>query len=125
MERAVVVCMGAGKAHQEERLLWLILLNYQGKTTRVVGTPETIADQLALWSEAGVDGINVINSTIPGSYEEFIDLVLPVLRKRGLAREKNGKPGTLRSRLFGEDRLNDRHPATKYKGAFAEKHVKS
>ena len=62
------------------------LARLQGKTTRIVGTPETIADQLELWSEAGVDGINVINATIPGSYEEFIDKVMPVLRERGLAK---------------------------------------
>ena len=68
----------------------------RSRTTRIVGTPETIADQLELWSDAGVDGINVINATIPGSYEEFIDQVMPVLRQRGLARAKNGEPATLR-----------------------------
>lgn len=96
------------------------LARFQGKLTRIVGTPETIADELARWSEAGVDGINVINATIPGSYEEFINHVLPVLRKRGLARENNKSTGTLRNRLFGEDRLNERHAATKYRGAFAK-----
>ena len=65
------------------------LARLQGKTTRIVGTPETIADQLELWSEAGVDGINVMNATIPGSYEEFIDQVIPVLRERGLARDQH------------------------------------
>ena len=93
------------------------------KRTRIVGTPETIADQLELWSDAGVDGINVINATIPGSYEEFIDQVMPVLRKRGLARDEHGEPSTLRHQLFGVDRLNERHPASQYRGAFAIKDV--
>ena len=84
---------------------------------------ETIADQLALWSDAGVEGINVVSSFIPGSYEEFIDLVLPVLRKRGLARENNSKASTLRNTLFGEYCLSDRHPARKYSGAFTKKEV--
>lgn len=88
------------------------------KSTRIVGTPEMIADQLQLWSEAGVDGINVINATIPGSYEEFIDLVIPVLRKRGLARDQKDTPSTFRNTLFGVDRLSERHPAAKYRGAF-------
>ena len=57
------------------------LARLQGKTTRIVGTHDTIADQLKRWSEAGVDGINVINATIPGAYKEFIDQFMPVLRK--------------------------------------------
>jgi len=97
------------------------LARLRSKTNRIVGTPEMIADQLELWRDAGVDGINVINATIPGSYEEFIDQVMPVLRKRGLARNGYGKPGTLRRKLFGTDRLNERHPAAKYRGAFAAK----
>jgi FMN-dependent oxidoreductase (nitrilotriacetate monooxygenase family) len=84
---------------------------------RVVGTPEQIADRLAVWRDAGVDGINVINATIPGSYDEFIDHVLPVLRERGLARREYA-PGTLRRKLFGGDRLSERHPAARYRGAF-------
>ena len=97
------------------------LAQMRSKTNRIVGTPETIADQLELWRDAGIDGINVINATIPGSYEEFIDQVMPVLRKRGLARNKHGEPGTLRRTLFGTDRLSERHPAAKYRGAFTPK----
>jgi FMN-dependent oxidoreductase (nitrilotriacetate monooxygenase family) len=89
------------------------------RASRVVGTPESIADQLALWRDAGVDGINVMNATIPGSYDIFIDEVLPVLRRRGLARE-GYEPGTLRKKIFGSDRLSDRHPAAAYRGAFAQ-----
>jgi len=85
---------------------------------RVVGTPEQIADELERWRDAGVDGINVVNHTIPGSYQEFIDHVMPVLRDRGLARREYA-PGTLRRKLFGADRLSARHPATRYRGAFA------
>lgn len=91
------------------------------RASRIVGTPESIADQLEIWSDAGIDGVNVINATIPGSYDEFIDHVLPVLRRRGLASEENGKPGTFRKKLFGSDRLTERHPAAKYRGAFALK----
>src|SRR6201996_3312740 len=53
--------------------------------TVVVGTPEQIADRLEAWQAVGVDGINVINWVIPGSFEEFADQVMPVLRERGLA----------------------------------------
>lgn len=99
------------------------LARYHVRTIRVVGTPESIADQLELWQKAGVDGINVVNATIPGSYEEFIEHVLPVLRRRGLARNLDEETTTFRNRLFGEDRLNNRHPASKYRGAFSPKNL--
>src|ERR1700712_4530006 len=94
------------------------VVKLRARGTRVVGTPEQIADRLQEWSDAGVDGINVINATIPGSYEEFIDHVLPVLRERGLARDGYAE-GPLRKKLFGSDRLSERHPAARYRGAFS------
>lgn len=95
----------------------LILL--RTRTTRIVGTPETIADQLEIWQSLGIDGINVINATLHGSYDEFIDKVMPVLRRRGLADEKAEERTTFRKSLFGTDRLNERHPASQYRGAFS------
>lgn len=85
---------------------------------RVVGTPETIADELERWREAGIDGINVMNWMIPASYEEFIEHLVPVLRARGLIAPEPTL-GTLRHKLTGRDRLPDTHPAAKYRGAFA------
>jgi FMN-dependent oxidoreductase (nitrilotriacetate monooxygenase family) len=89
----------------------------RSRDTRLVGTPEQIADQIEVWQAAGVDGINVINWVIPGSFAEFADKVLPVLRERGLAQSEYAD-GTLREKLFGQPRLNDRHPAARYRGAF-------
>jgi len=80
---------------------------------RVVGTPEQIADELQVWRDAGVNGINVMYHTTPGSFEEFIDGVMPVLQDRGLAQREYG-PGTLREKLSdgrSGPRLNSRHPA--------------
>ena len=84
---------------------------------RMVGTPESIADQLAQWQAAGVDGINLINWMIPDSYREFNEHLLPVLQARGLAKREYAK-GTLRKKMFGHDRLDARHPAARYRGAF-------
>ncbi|WP_404287185.1 LLM class flavin-dependent oxidoreductase [Glutamicibacter arilaitensis] len=96
------------------------LAHLQAQNTRVVGTPEQIADQIELWQAAGVDGINVINWVIPGSFQEFADKVLPVLRERGLAQREYSE-GTLRQKLFGDgDLLNERHPAAGYRGAFTQ-----
>jgi len=88
------------------------------RSSRISGTPDSIVDQIATWQAAGIDGVNVINAVIPGSYTDFIDHVMPVLRARGMAR-KSYEPGTLRQKLFGRDRLPDSHPAAAYRGAFA------
>lgn len=84
----------------------------------VAGTPEQIADRLQEWQNAGVDGINVINWRLPGSFEEFNELLLPTLQKRGLAKTAYAE-GTLRRKLFGEDHLNERHRGRSYRGAFS------
>lgn len=98
------------------------LAHFRAQSTRVVGTPEQIADELAAWQADGIDGINVINSEIPGSYTEFIQHVLPELRRRGLARDpqEQAAGSTLRGRLTGRDRLPDTHPAASYRGAFTD-----
>lgn len=96
---------------------------YRSRANRVLGTPEQIADQLEQWQDAGIDGINVINQTVPGSYTDFIAGVLPELQERGLAQTEY-TPGTLREKLFGgtSDRpgghLDSRHPAARFRGAF-------
>ncbi|GAA1639271.1 LLM class flavin-dependent oxidoreductase [Georgenia ruanii] len=84
----------------------------------VAGTPEEIADRLAAWQAAGVDGINLMNLRLPGTYEEFNERLLPTLQRRGLAKTEYAE-GTLRHKLFGTDLVNDRHPAARYRGAFA------
>lgn len=85
---------------------------------RIVGTPEQIADALETWQDAGIDGVNVINVTRPGTYVEFVEHVTPVLQQRGLQRREY-EPGTLRRKLFGRDHLPDSHPGSRYRGAFA------
>ena len=79
---------------------------------RVVGTPGQIADQLERWRQAGVDGVNVIYITLPGTYADFIDHVVPVLQARGLM-QREYRQGTLREKLFPGrgPRLTDSHPA--------------
>lgn len=95
------------------------LAELRSRSGRVVGTPEQIADRLEEWRDAGVGGINVVNATIPDSYIEFADHVLPVLRDRGQA-QTDYAPGTARAKLRGADRLPDSHPAAGYRGAFSE-----
>ncbi|MET0303084.1 MAG: LLM class flavin-dependent oxidoreductase [Microbacteriaceae bacterium] len=87
---------------------------------RIVGTPEQIADRLAEWRDAGVDGINVMNWVLPDSFEDFVDGVIPELQDRGLA-QREYTPGTLRKKLFGYDQLPEDHPGRAYRGAFRDR----
>lgn len=59
-----------------------------GRGHRVfAGTPTQIADQLEHWfTEGAADGFNVMPPTLPGGLEDFVDLVVPELRRRGLFR---------------------------------------
>ena len=99
------------------------LLPYTAASGRIVGTPEQIADELARWQDAGVDGVNMVNAGGPVPYEEFVDHVAPVLQERGLMQREYAE-GTLRHKLFGRGgRLPERHPAARYRGAFAPQHA--
>ncbi|PWB98292.1 LLM class flavin-dependent oxidoreductase [Homoserinimonas hongtaonis] len=78
---------------------------------RIVGTPEQIADSIQDWQDAGVDGLNVQYVTSPGTFEDFVDHVAPVLKQRGIMQDKYA-PGTLREKVFGNGpQLPDEHPA--------------
>lgn len=65
----------------------------------IKGTPEQIADQMQEWFENGAaDGFNIMPPYLPGGLEDFVDLVIPILQKRGLFRtEYTGS--TLRENL--------------------------
>lgn len=55
---------------------------------QVIGTPAQIADAMQERFEAGAaDGFNVMAPFFPGGLADFIRLVLPELRRRGLARD--------------------------------------
>jgi FMN-dependent oxidoreductase (nitrilotriacetate monooxygenase family) len=65
----------------------------------VVGTPVQIADQLeASFRNGEADGFIISPAYLPGAFEEFVQLVVPELQRRGLFhREYTGK--TLRENL--------------------------
>lgn len=53
----------------------------------VVGTPQTIADTLQEWFEnEGADGFNILPPWLPTGLDDFVDLVIPELQRRGLFR---------------------------------------
>jgi alkanesulfonate monooxygenase len=82
-----------------------------------VGDPKYIADEMLRWAEeADIDGFNLAYAVMPETYEDFVDLVIPELQRRG-AYKTAYAPGTLREKIFGEGRarLPDAHPAARFR----------
>ncbi|NQX33501.1 NtaA/DmoA family FMN-dependent monooxygenase [Herbiconiux sp. VKM Ac-2851] len=67
-----------------------------------VGSPDEVADQIEEFVAAtGVDGFLIQPHLTPETYDDLIELLLPVLRERGLARDEYAGD-TLRERFFPE-----------------------
>lgn len=66
---------------------------------QILGTPEQIADQLEEWFvNDAADGFNIMPPYLPGGLDEFVDLVIPELQRRGLFRTEY-EGNTLREHL--------------------------
>ena len=89
------------------RELYRSLATARGHRT-IIGTPESIADQLQEWFDNGAaDGFNIMPPILPTGLDDFVNLVVPILQKRGLFRNAyEGK--TLR------ENLGLHHPANQY-----------
>jgi long-chain alkane monooxygenase len=62
-----------------------------------------------------VDGFNLAYAVTPESFEDFVDLVVPELQRRG-AYKHDYRPGTYREKLFGRGvHLAPPHPAAQYR----------
>ncbi len=84
--RAHVVIELARRERFTVRQLYEYLAGARGHWV-VIGTPQTIADQMQSWFENGAaDGFNVMPPVLPESLNEFVDLVIPELQSRGLFR---------------------------------------
>jgi len=56
---------------------------------QVVGSPKHVADTIEEWFLArGADGFNVVPPLLPGGFEDFVELVVPELQRRGLFRRE-------------------------------------
>jgi len=70
------------------RQLYLRIAGARGHWT-LIGTPEQIVDQLEeRFQTYGADGFNVMPPHLPVGLDDFVALVIPELRRRGLFREE-------------------------------------
>jgi len=81
----------------------------------VCGTPKSIADTLEEWFVAmAADGFNILPPYFPGAFDDFVDLVVPELQRRGLFR-RDYQGSTLRDHL-GLARVSNPEPQPKAAG---------
>ena len=76
-------------ARRDKLTLWELCLLNAGPRGHLltVGTPEQIADVMEHWFRNGAaDGFNVMPAWLPGSLNDFVDMVIPELQRRGLFR---------------------------------------
>jgi FMN-dependent oxidoreductase (nitrilotriacetate monooxygenase family) len=68
-------------------------------TRVVIGTAADIADEMEAWvSQGAADGFNICPAVLPPSLDDFVELVLPELRRRKMFREEY-EGATLRQNL--------------------------
>ncbi|QYN38330.1 LLM class flavin-dependent oxidoreductase [Pseudonocardia sp. DSM 110487] len=82
----------------------------------VVGSPQTVADEMERWVEvADVDGFNLAYAITPGTFVDLVELVVPELRRRRLLPEHYAGR-TLREELYGpgQVRLREDHPGARF-----------
>ncbi|EXJ77324.1 hypothetical protein A1O3_09550 [Capronia epimyces CBS 606.96] len=100
----------------KKRIAEYIMLGGYG--AKVTGSPETVVNELERWIEiGGVDGFNFGSITVPGTFDDLIKFVLPVLKERGWLRadiEKDKEGATAREVFLGTPRLTEDHPGHRY-----------
>ncbi|KQS64492.1 nitrilotriacetate monooxygenase [Rhizobium sp. Leaf371] len=98
------------KGHTVGELIRLYAEKHTGNG--ITGTPVQIADFMEEWFETrAADGFILMFPTLPASLEDFVRLVLPELRRRGLFRE-DYEGATLRENL-GLSKPVNRHTAAR------------
>lgn len=106
----------------KSRIAEYLILGGQGG--KIVGSPETVVNELERWVEiTGVDGFNLTYLTFPGSFEDIIKFVLPVLQQRGLFHSEVEREGaTAREVFLGSESpwLGKDHYGRKFRWAAGE-----
>ena len=97
-----------------EEVVKFVSIGGMGPVT--VGSPEQVADFMEEWiNDTSMDGFNMAYVTTPGTFADFIDLVIPVLQERDLFKTDYSE-GTYREKLFEKSQfLPDEHYGARYR----------
>ncbi|RDW57187.1 hypothetical protein BP6252_13835 [Coleophoma cylindrospora] len=89
--------MATVKSYESEKITPRVLaqkMAFCGFAPMPVGTPEMVADVMEDWVNNGdIDGFNVAYVSNPESYEDLVELLVPVLQERGLMWKDYAVPG--------------------------------
>ncbi|WP_369055890.1 LLM class flavin-dependent oxidoreductase [Kineococcus terrestris] len=89
-----------------------------GRGPVLAGSPATVADALEEFADvADVDGFNLMYATMPGTFADVVDHLVPELERRGRLAPRPAAGTTLRERLgTGEGpRLAAAHPGARHR----------
>ncbi|OKO75192.1 LLM class flavin-dependent oxidoreductase [Bradyrhizobium sp. NAS96.2] len=102
-----------------QKSTWRQLIHLVSETKghlMIVGTPDEIADEMVdNFDQGAADGFNVMPATLPGGLKDFIELVIPELRRRG----------KFRSRYSGQnlrENLGLKRPVNRFTAASVRSH---
>jgi alkanesulfonate monooxygenase len=96
--RAAVLLETARRENLTIRQLYLAASAGRGHRN-VIGTAGQIVDAMEQWVDAGAaDGFNIIPTHLPGGIEDFVEMVVPEMQRRGRLR-KDYQGTTLRENL--------------------------
>jgi N-acetyl-S-(2-succino)cysteine monooxygenase len=91
---------------RREQLTIRQLISFMLRWGAIGGSPQTIADYIQEWIEAGAaDGFNVTFADLPSSFDGFVDGVVPELQRRGIFQTEY-RGATLRENLGLERPVN-------------------
>jgi FMN-dependent oxidoreductase (nitrilotriacetate monooxygenase family) len=86
------------QAKEQGLTLRQVALKEATPRTTFIGTPVQVADLIQEWFEGrGADGF-IVGSSVPNGFNDFVDLVVPILQERGIYRE-DYEADTLRANL--------------------------
>jgi alkanesulfonate monooxygenase len=84
--RAIGIVETSRREKMSVRETWEKLVVSKGHR-QLIGTASEIADSFQEWFErGGADGFNIMPPMLPNGLEDFVDLVVPELQRRGLFR---------------------------------------
>jgi FMN-dependent oxidoreductase (nitrilotriacetate monooxygenase family) len=105
--RQTLIAEMAKKNNYTIRQTWQAIAGGRGHFD-VHGSPQDIADVMEQWiREDAADGFNIMPPVMPGGLEDFVELVIPELQKRGLFRR--AYEGTTLRENLGLKRPASRH----------------
>jgi alkanesulfonate monooxygenase SsuD/methylene tetrahydromethanopterin reductase-like flavin-dependent oxidoreductase (luciferase family) len=86
------------EAEEKFQELQALMPIYRIPKPKFFGSAEKVVDQIQNWYEAGAMDLLLLRQELPSGFDDFIDLVVPILQERGIFR-KEYESNTLRGNL--------------------------